>query len=53
MQSFMKSDVCETGISNDQEMIIPVLGKLLLKANQKLSFIVAIEILMKIPLMKH
>ena len=51
----MKSDVYETGISDHhkQDEDDHFLGKLLLKANQKPSFIAAIKILIKILLMKQ
>ena len=53
MQSFMKSDVYETSILDDQEMIISVLRKTFTRGKPKTVFVVAIEILIKIPLIKH
>ena len=50
-QSFMRSDVYETAFSGHHKMIISVLRKTFAKG--KLSFIVAITILIKILLMKH
>ena len=44
-QSFMRSDVYETSISDHHnKMIISVLRKTFVKANQKLSFIVSADL---------